>query len=177
MKSIAVVCGASVPGEPRFAEAARRVGAAVAEAGCRLVYGGSNLGMMGMVSAAALARGGEVAAVIPTLFSEDIINSQPVSELIRVGSMAERKTRIMQMCDAFVALPGGIGTLDEVSEVMVANQLHQMDKPVVLLDIDGFYAPFLAQLELMRRCGLLRSECRLQAVATVEECMAIVTGE
>lgn len=145
-----------------------------------LVYGGSNLGLMGVVSGAALEAGGHVVGVIPTLFSEDIILSQTVTELVRVRTMGERKERILEMCDAFIALPGGIGTIDEVSEVMVANQLQIVDgkrlldgsyrqKPMILLNIDGYYNPFLEQMRVVKEEGLMRSDAGLVSAASVEE--------
>ena len=135
---------------------------------------------MGVVSSAALEAGGHVIGVIPTLFSEDIIRSQTVSELVRVGTMAERKERILAACDAFIALPGGIGTIDEVSEVMVMNQLQIVDgqrmldgsyktKPMILLNIDGYYDPFLEQMRVVKEEGLMRSDAGLVAAASVEE--------
>lgn len=180
--NIAVFCGASMPRDEKYVEAARVLGRRIARAGHTLVYGGSNLGLMGVVSGAALEEGGSVVAVIPTLFPEEIIQSQQVSEIIRVKSMAERKERIIAMCDAFVALPGGIGTLDEVFEVAVSNQLRrfsdrasQPPKPVVLLNIDGFYDNMLSQLRIMTDEGLLRGDIGLSAAASVEECLESLT--
>lgn len=165
-----------MPRNEKYVEGARVLGRRIARAGHTLVYGGSNLGLMGVVSGAALEEGGRVVAVIPTLFPEEIIQSQQVSEIIRVKSMAERKERIIAMCDAFVALPGGIGTLDEVFEVAVSNQLRrfsdlasQPPKPVVLLNIDGFYDNMLAQLRIMTDEGLLRGDIGLSAAASVED--------
>ena len=176
--NIAVFCGASQPHDPSIADAARQLGHHIAAAGHTLLYGGSNLGLMGEVSGAALMQGGHVVGVIPTLFSEDIIRSQRVSELVRVRTLAERKEYLIAHSDAFVALPGGIGTLDEVLEVMVANQLglvrdrsganQSQGKPMILLNLGGYYNPFLAQLDAMRAEGLLRSAAGLVAVGSVD---------
>ncbi|MBP5645055.1 MAG: TIGR00730 family Rossman fold protein [Bacteroidales bacterium] len=177
---IAVFCGSSLPRNKEIVEAAAALGRRIAQEGHTLLYGGSNLGLMGVVSGAALEAGGHVVGVIPNLFSDDIIHSQRVTELVRVGSMAERKERILALCDAFIALPGGIGTLDEVSEVMVMNQLQIYDgqrvldgsyitKPMILLNIDGFYNPFLEQMRLVKEEGLMRSEAGLVAVDSVQE--------
>ena len=177
---IAVFCGSSMPRNKEIVEAAAALGRRIAQEGHTLVYGGSNLGLMGVVSGAALEEGGRVVGVIPNLFSDDIIHSQPVTELVRVGSMAERKERILALCDAFIALPGGIGTIDEVSEVMVANQLQIVDgqrildgsyktKPMILLNIDGYYNPFLDQLRLVKEEGLMRSDAGLISVNSVED--------
>ena len=169
--NIAVFCGSGLPGDSRITKAAETLGRRLAEEGHTLIYGGSNLGLMGVVSGAALAQGGHVVGVIPTLFSEEIIRSQRVTELVRVRSMAERKEYIIAHSDAFVALPGGIGTLDEVLEVMVANQLKQIDKPMYLLNMDGFFNPFLEQLRQMHQMGFVRAtgEASLHAVSSTEE--------
>ena len=177
---IAVFCGSSMPHNKEIVETAAVLGRRIAQEEHTLVYGGSNLGLMGVVSGAALEEGGRVVGVIPNLFSEDIIHSQRVTELVRVSSMAERKERIMEMCDAFVALPGGIGTIDEVSEVMVANQLQIVNnrraldgsfltKPMILLNLGGYYNPFLSQLDAMRAEGLLRSAAGLVSADSVED--------
>ena len=194
---IAVFCGSSMPRNKEIVEAAAALGRRIAQEGHTLVYGGSNLGLMGVVSGAALEEGGRVVGVIPTLFSDDIILSQTVTELVRVRSMAERKERILALCDAFIALPGGIGTIDEVSEVMVMNQLglvrdhsganHQpwqrildgsyRTKPMILLNIDGYYNPFLEQLRLVKEEGLMRSDAGLVAVSDVNEVFSLLERE
>ena len=178
--NISVFCASSQPRNSRIAEAAAALGRGIALAGHTLLYGGSNLGLMGTLSGAALEQGGRVVGVIPTLFSEDIIRSQCVTELVRVRSMAERKEYLIAHSDAFVALPGGIGTIDEVFEVMVMNQLQIYDgkrildgsyrqKPMILLNIDGYYNPFLEQLRLIKDEGLMRSDAGLIAATTVDE--------
>ena len=177
--NISVFCGASLPHSEQITEAARQLGRAIARGGHTLLYGGSNLGLMGAMSGAALQEGGRVVGVIPTFFSDDIIHSQPVSELVRVRTLAERKEYLIAHSDAFVALPGGIGTLDEVLEVMVANQLglvrdrsganQSQGKPMILLNLGGYYNPFLAQLDAMRAEGLLRSAAGLVSADSVED--------
>ena len=176
--NIAVFCGSGLPGDSRITKAAETLGRRLAEEGHTLIYGGSNLGLMGVVSGAALREGGRVVGVIPTLFSEDIIRSQPVTELVRVRSMAERKEYIIAHSDAFVALPGGIGTFDEIAEVMAANQLQIVDgkrvldgsfrpKPMILLNIDGYFDPFLAQIQRAHEEGLMRTTAGMVAVTSV----------
>ena len=183
--NIAVFCGSSLPRNKGIVEAAAVLGRRIAQEGHTLVYGGSNLGLMGVVSGAALEACGRVIGVIPNLFSDDIIHSQRVTELVRVSTMAERKERILEMCDAFIALPGGIGTIDEVSEVMVMNQLQIVDghrildgtyrtKPMILLNIDGYYNPFLDQLRLVKEEGLMRSDAGLVSVKTVDDIFSIL---
>ena len=179
--NISVFCASSQPRNTRIAEAAAELGRSLALGGHTLLYGGSNLGLMGVVSGAAMEHGGRVVGVIPTLFSEEIIRSQPVTELVRVRSMAERKEYLIAHSDAFVALPGGIGTLDEVLEVMVANQLGLVrdrsganlpqGKPMYLLNLDGFFNPVLEQLRQMHQMGFVRAtgEASLHAVSSTEE--------
>ena len=154
---IAVFCGSSIPSNKDYIASAQRLGVMIAQGGHTLVYGGSNLGIMGAISGAVLSSGGKVIGVIPTIFSEEIILSQPETELVRVKSMAERKEYIIAESDAFIALPGGIGTLDEVLEVLVANQLGQVDKPIGLYNPDGFYNDLLHQIEVMGNNGFYRS--------------------
>ncbi len=154
--NISVFCGASLPHSEQITEAARQLGRAIARGGHTLLYGGSNLGLMGATSGAALQEGGRVVGVIPTFFSEEVILSQPVSQLVRVASMAERKEYLIAHSDAFIALPGGIGTLDEAFEVMVANQLGLSRKPIGLLNTNNFYQPLMQQLQLMEQEGLYR---------------------
>ena len=186
--NISVFCASSQPCNPRFADAAADLGRGIALAGHTLLYGGSNLGLMGIVANAAMESSGYVMGVIPTLFSKEIINSQRVSELVCVRSMAERKEYLLAHSDAFVALPGGIGTLDEVSEVMVMNQLQivngkraldgsYLTKPMILLNIEGFYDPFLEQLRVIKENGLMRCDGGLKVVPSVEECLAILNTQ
>ena len=168
-----------MPHSSGIATSAQELGRRLAEGGHTLLYGGSNLGIMGVVSSAALDAGGRVVGVIPTIFSEEIILSQPVTELVRVRSMAERKEYMIAHSDAFIALPGGIGTLDEVLEVIVSNQLgplrdnNHRDKPVILFNHDNFYAPFLQQIDVMGRHGFFRSGKRPDLIVcdTIDEIM------
>ena len=179
---VAVFCGSSVPRQEAYMQAARALGERLAGAGHTLVYGGSNLGMMGAVSGGALEAGGAVVGVIPTFFSEEIIRSQPVSELVRVRSMGERKEYIIAESDAFVALPGGIGTLDETLEVLVSNQLGPLrdaehrDKPMILYNPDGFYDFFVKQIAQMGAAGFYRSgkAPKLHDAHTIDDVMAIL---
>jgi uncharacterized protein (TIGR00730 family) len=169
---IAVFCASSVPNNPKYVSAATELGTKIAHQGHTLVYGGSNLGTMGDVSGAALAAGGEVIGVIPSFFSDEIIHSQPVTKLLKVASMAERKEWMIHNCDAFIALPGGIGTLDEILEVMVANQLKLIkEKPIVIYNPDGFFDHLVQQIETMGQNGFFRSGRRpaLRMATTIDE--------
>ena len=131
---IAVFCGATTPHNPQFALAARQLGELIASNGHSLLYGGSNLGLMGEVSGAALKNGGQVIGVIPNFFSE-------------------RKEYLIAQSDAFIALPGGIGTLDETLEVMVANQLGLSQKPMGLLNTNNYYQNLIAMFLHMEKEG------------------------
>ena len=155
---IAVFCASSEPKNPGYKQAAVALGSEIARRGHTLVYGGSNLGTMGHVSGAALAAGGEVIGVIPTLFSPEIINSQPVTELVKVASMAERKEYMIQHCDAFIALPGGIGTLDEMTEVMTLIKIHELPGKAVLYNFGGFFDFFRQQIARMIRSGYMAEQ-------------------
>ncbi len=145
--SVCVYCGASGGVEGRFLEAARAMGAGAAARGLRLVFGGGHVGLMGQMADAALAAGGEVHGVIPEALEARELGHRGLTALHVVGSMHERKQKMFELSDAFVALPGGIGTLDETIEVLTWKQLGFHDKPVVLLDLEGYWAPFLALMD------------------------------
>lgn len=151
--NISVFCGASLPRNQQYTAAAALLGKLLAQRGHSLLYGGSNLGIMGAVSSASLENGGRVVGVIPSFFSEEIILSQPVTQLVRVASMAERKEYLIANSDAFIALPGGIGTIDEIFEVLVANQLGLISKPMGLLNTNGFFLPMIEMLKNMEHEG------------------------
>ena len=159
-EAVCVFCGSSTPPDPAYRDAAGQVGRLLADRGVHLVYGGGAVGLMGVVADACMAAGGEVTGVIPTgLFSREV-GHRGITRLIEVGSMHERKARMYDLADGFVVLPGGFGTLDELAEVATWSQLGLHRKPVVLLDVDGFWAPLLALFDRMVSVGLLRSENR-----------------
>lgn len=155
-QNICVFCASRIGRNPRYQSAAQQLGQLIAQGGRTLLYGGSNLGYMGVVSSAALEYGGNVVGIIPTFFSESIILSQPVSELVQVDSFAARKELMLSRSDAFIALPGGVGTLDEITEVLAANQLGRIRKPIGLLNVEGYFDPFIAQMAVLQREGLIR---------------------
>ena len=147
--SLCVFCGSSTPPDPRYRDAARALGTLAAARGVGLVYGGGSVGLMGAVADAALEAGGSVTGVIPAgLFSREIGHAG-LTALHEVGSMHERKQLMYDLADAFVALPGGLGTLEELAEVTTWAQLGLHAKPVALLDVDGFWDPLIAQLDRM----------------------------
>jgi hypothetical protein len=155
-----VFCGSSTPDDPRFADAARALGTELAERGIDLVYGGGRVGLMGVLADAALEAGGRVTGVIPVgLFSREVGHTG-LTELYEVATMHERKQLMYDLADAFIALPGGLGTLDELAEVVTWAQLGLHRKPVALLDVDAFWDPLVAQLDRMVEVGLLKAANR-----------------
>lgn len=147
MKRLCVFCGSSPGVLPTYADAARRLGTLLAERGIGVVYGGASVGVMGALADAALAAGGEVIGVIPRALWEREVAHTGLSALEVVGSMHERKARMAELADAFVALPGGLGTLEELFEVWTWGQLGLHRKPLGLLDTAGFYDPLIRFLD------------------------------
>lgn len=141
VRAVAVYCSARDGLAPGFVDAAREVGRTLAERGIRVVYGGGGAGLMGEVANAAMGAGGEVVGVIPRSMVESERAHRGVTELIVIETMHERKQIMADRADAFLALPGGVGTLDEVFEAITWNQLAIHDKPIGFLDLDGFYDP------------------------------------
>ena len=156
IRSLCVYCGSSTGRDPAHRTAAAAVGRLLAANGVRLVYGGGAIGLMGVLADAVMDAGGEVLGVIPTgLFSNEV-GHQGITELVEVGSMHERKQRMAEEADAFLALPGGLGTLEELAEITTWAQLGIHSKPVGVLDLDGFWQPLLAFLDSAVESGFLR---------------------
>ena len=143
ISSLCVYCGSSNAVPAPHKEAAARLGSALAKAGVSLVYGGGRVGLMGIMADAALAGGGRVVGVIPRHLVEAEVGHGSVSELHIVPSMHERKQKMFELSDAFAILPGGLGTLDEMFEMLTWRQLRLHDKPVVIVDQNGYWAPLL----------------------------------
>lgn len=156
LKNICVYCGSGPGSDPRYVAAARTLGKAIAAAGLGLVYGGGSLGLMGETARSTLAAGGRVTGIIPSFLSDKEKMLKDVDELIVVDDMHERKMLMFQRSDAFVALPGGIGTLEELVEQLTWAQLGQHGKPVVVANIAEFWSPFLALLQHMRAQEFIR---------------------
>ena len=150
IKRICVYCGSGSGINPKFAQAARVLGENLAEQGIGLVYGGGSLGLMGEVARATLDAGGHVTGIIPDFLSEKEHMLRDVQELIVTDSMHERKQYMFAKSDAFVALPGGAGTLDELIEQVTWSQLNQHNKPIIIANIDNYWQPLL---ELLRHMG------------------------
>lgn len=153
MFTVTVFCGSSPGFDPIYAAAAEAVGAGIGRAGMNLVYGGGHVGLMGTVADAALRAGAHVTGVIPRALQAREAVNESVSELIVVDSMHERKTIMADRADGFLALPGGPGTLEELTEQWTWAQLGIHDKPVALFNVDGYFDPLLAFVENMRDRG------------------------
>jgi hypothetical protein len=147
LRRVCVYCGSSSGNRPAFAVAAAGFGQLLAREGIGVVYGGASVGLMGIVADAALAGGGEVIGVLPEKLFEREVAHRGLTELHSVSSMHERKALMSELADAFVALPGGYGTIEEVVEAVTWTQLGIHAKPVGLLDVDGYFAPLLAFLD------------------------------
>ena len=160
LSSICVFCGSNAGANPAYLKAAEAVGRGLAQRGVRVVYGGATVGMMGALADAARGAGGEVIGVIPQSIFDREIGHTGLDDLRVVGSMHERKALMAELSDAFIALPGGIGTLEELFEVYTWAQLGIHAKPLGLLDVAGYYQPLVAFLDHAVQERFLRPEMR-----------------
>jgi uncharacterized protein (TIGR00730 family) len=158
--AVCVFCGSNRGASPAYEQAARDVGRLLAERGIRLVYGGASVGLMGIVADAALSAGGLVTGVIPRSISAAEWAHNGLSELRLVDTMHERKALMAELSSAFLALPGGVGTLEEAFEAITWTQLRLQDKPTGFLNVNGFYGPTIEQLDRMVAEGFVRQEHR-----------------
>jgi len=156
IRTICVYCGSGPGTNPRFVEAAKAFGKSLAENSIRLVYGGGSIGLMGAVATSALDHGGSVTGIIPDFLTSRENALTRVQEMVVTPDMHERKRLMFERSDAFVALPGGIGTLEELVEQLTWQQLGRHTKPVLLANIDGFWEPLLALLAHMRATEFIR---------------------
>jgi len=156
IKTICVYCGSGPGSNPRFIEAAIALGKVLAEKRIRLVYGGGSIGLMGALATSVLDHGGTVTGIIPDFLTSRENALTRVQELIVTPDMHERKRLMFERSDAFVALPGGVGTLEELVEQMTWKQLGRHSKPILLANIDGFWEPLLALLAHMRSAQFIR---------------------
>ena len=160
LRRVCVFCGSKHGARPQYTEAARAMAAALVAAGVDLVYGGGRVGLMGVVADAVLEGGGEVIGVIPDHMSDREIAHYGLTDLRVVGSMHERKALMYQLSDGFVALPGGLGTLEELFEITTWSQLGLHAKPTGLLDVAGFYAPLVEFLDRLVTEGFVSERHR-----------------
>lgn len=176
LKNVCVYCGSGSGLNPAYAKAARDFGRILAEAGIGLVYGGGSLGLMGEVSRSMMKNGGKVTGIIPAFLSEREQMMLDAEELVIVDNMHQRKHLMFMKSEAFVALPGGLGTLEEFVEQLTWAQLEQHQKPVVLANIEGFWDPLLSLFSRMKQENFIRSglELRLELVSDVEEILPAI---
>ena len=160
MKTLCVYCGSNAGSDPAYATLARDLGTRLARDGIALVYGGGNVGLMGIVADAVLAGGGEVIGVIPQQLVDWEVAHKGVTRLEVVDSMHTRKARMFELADGFIALPGGFGTLDELFEMLTWRQLGLGKKPCAFLEANGFWQPLMAMLDTMVRERFLHPEQR-----------------
>lgn len=160
IRSVAVYCGSGQGRNPRHAADARTLAGILAENGIRLINGGGSIGLMGVMADEILARGGEAVGVIPVMLKEKELAHTGMTELIVVEDMHARKLMMVNLSDAFIALPGGFGTMDELFETLTWGQLHLHRKPVIVYNPDGFYDALFAQADLMVSEGFLHPSAR-----------------
>jgi len=165
MKRLCVFCGSSTGARPEYAAAARELGAAIAARGLELVYGGGSVGLMGILADAVLERGGRVTGVIPRALATRELLHTGLSDLHVVATMHERKALMAELAGAFVALPGGLGTFEELCEVLTWAQLGIHAKPCALLNACGYYDPLLALLDRAVEEGFVRAQHRALLIA------------
>ncbi|SDB43593.1 LOG family protein [Bauldia litoralis] len=158
LRNVCVYCGSNNGTSADYAEAATTLGRDIAEAGIRLIYGGGSIGLMGIVARTVLENGGQVTGIIPQFLKDREVMLGEASELVVTDDMHERKRIMFERADAFVALPGGIGTLEEVVEMMTWAQLDQHEKPILIANINGFWDPLVAQFKRMADDGYLRKD-------------------
>ncbi len=156
--NICVFCGSSAGKDTIYADDAREIGRLLATSGNTLVYGGGNVGLMGIVADSTLEHGGKVIGVIPDFLMKREVGHNGLSELIVVASMHERKKKMADLSDAFIALPGGWGTLDELAEILTWRQLGLIDQPIGLLNTNSFFSSLVSQMKIMADSGFLHQD-------------------
>lgn len=178
VRRVAVYCGSADGSDPAFRAEAAALGKAIAEAGMGLVYGGANVGLMGAVADAALAAGSEVVGVLPTVLAGKEIAHTGLTSLELVPTMHERKARMAELADAFLVLPGGYGTLDELMEAVTWAQLRLHTKPCILINTSGYWDELLRFLDSAVTAGFLKAENRrlLLVASTAADSISLATG-
>jgi uncharacterized protein (TIGR00730 family) len=177
-RRVAVYCGSANGNDPAFLAEARALGSAIAAAGLGLVYGGASVGLMGAVADAALAEGGEVIGVLPDVLAGKEISHPGLTRLELVSTMHQRKARMVELADAFLILPGGYGTLEELLEVLTWAQLRLHNKPVILVNTAGYWDGLLAFLDTAVAAGFLKPQNRnlLRVAGDAGAAVAMVAG-
>ena len=178
MKSIVVFCGSSEGYNEAYREQAYELGSKLAQRGIRIIYGGAKVGLMGAVADGALLHGGEVVGVIPEFLKTTEVAHEGLTQLITVSTMHARKLKMHELSDGIIAMPGGWGTMEELFEMLTWGQLGLHSKPVVLLNVGGFWNPLLAQLDLMARARLLQPAGRdlIRQARSPDEALSVLTA-
>lgn len=176
--ALCVFCGSSHGKDPAYTAAARRFGALMAEKGFDLVFGGGGVGLMGEVALAVRHGGAKVTGIIPDFLRHVEPPIRVANELIVTQDMNERKARMFAAADAFVILPGGLGTLDELAEVLTGAQLHTHAKPILIVNVNDYFAPFFKLIDHMVAKGFAGAEVKklMRVVLTPEEAIALLHG-
>lgn len=158
MQSICVFCGSSMGAHPVYRDVALQLGRILAQRKIKLVYGGASVGLMKVLADAALRQGGFVTGIMPHMLIQKEIVHQEIQQFLAVETMAERKTQMIEMSDGFIAMPGGFGTLDELSEILTFNQLRITNKPLGLLNVNGYFDALLRFFDQGVEQGFVRAE-------------------
>ena len=178
IKSLCVYCGSSDRGGPAHHDAAMRLGRIMATAGIRLIYGGGRIGMMGRVADAVMQSGGEAIGIIPQFLEQVEVGHSGVTRLIVTDNMHDRKQKMAEMSDAFLIMPGGLGTLDETFEILTWKQLGLHEKPVVIADIGGYWRHLTQLIDHMIATSYARPEHRamFQVIDSVDELLPTLSA-
>ncbi len=171
--NVCVFCGSGVGNKTIYADAAREMGFLLAHQGYTLIYGGGNIGLMGILADAVLEKKGRVIGIIPDFLMQKEVGHTGLTQLEVVASMHERKRRMADLADAFLVLPGGWGTLDETAEILTWKQLGLIHQPIALLNVDGFFNALLNQMDHMVASGFLRHD-NMQFVRVAETPRAVM---
>ncbi len=178
VKRLCVYCGSSKGHNEIFRASASRLGTLLAQSGVEIIFGGGRVGLMGQVADAALAAGGRVTGIIPGHLHDREVGHPGLSELVIVENMHQRKRRMFELADGFVVLPGGLGTLDETFEIITWKQLGLHDKPVIIVDIAGYWAPLRHLIDHVIAEGFTSREALgfFRVVARVEEVLPMIAA-
>lgn len=176
LKRVCVFCGSQSGADPGFAETATNLGRTIADEGCELVYGGGEIGLMGTIADAVSLAGGRVVAIIPQFLDDWEIGRRHSDEFVVTDGMHDRKAMMADRADAFIVLPGGLGTLDETFEIITWKQLRLHDKPIVVLNDGGYWSPLVALVDATVKAGFAAASHRrlFQVVDSVDEVFPVI---
>jgi uncharacterized protein (TIGR00730 family) len=175
LRSVCVFCGSKSGNAPAYTAAAAALGTALAERAIRLVYGGGNSGLMGVMADSCMAAGGEVVGVMPGALADREVAHRGITKLHIVGSMHERKALMAQLADAFIALPGGFGTFDELFEIVTWRQIGLHGKPIGLLDVRGYYQPLLQMADHAVAEGFIKPDDRSNLLSAEDPALLLAS--